>query len=318
MRRPGLLAAGLVLLAAGLAPAQAPPRPTPTPSPTPSPRRPPAPAGTPSPAAPEASPTPSPAPTPAPEYRLGAGDVLEVIVFGNDDLSRTTTVQTTGSISLPLLGEVPVAGLTVAEAKQKLTSLLARDFLVNPQVEMKIKEYQSQFVTVLGEVNSPGRKGLRGRTRLIDVLVDSGGFTPRASGEVSITRAEGTFDGGASVLRLRFGSASPSAIDQINMEQVLRNGDVVNALPKFYVTVEGEIARPGRYVLDGDLTVTGAISTAGGLTRYGKNDVQVRRVDVQTGKTTIIEVDLKDVRKGKKPDLPLLPNDVVTVPRRIF
>ncbi|PYQ09445.1 MAG: hypothetical protein DMF83_03370 [Acidobacteria bacterium] len=316
MRRPALLAAGMVLLAAGLALAQAPPRPTPTPSPTPSPRRPPSPAGTPSPAAPEASPTP--APTPAPEYRLGAGDVLEVIVFGNDDLSRTTTVQTAGSISLPLLGEVPVAGLTVAEAKQKLTSLLARDFLVNPQVEMKIKEYQSQFVTVLGEVNSPGRKGLRGRTRLIDVLVDSGGFTPRASGEVSITRAEGTFDGGARVLRLRFGSASPSAIDQINLEQVLRNGDIVTALPKFYVTVEGEIARPGRYVLDGDLTVTGAISTAGGLTRYGKNDVQVRRVDAQTGKTTIIEVDLKDVRKGKKPDLPLLPNDVVTVPRRIF
>jgi polysaccharide export outer membrane protein len=314
MSRRGAIAVALVLLVAGTAGAQAPPRPTPAPSPSPSPRRAPAP-----PAVSVSPPSPSPpAPTPAPEYRLGAGDVLEVIVFGNDDLSRTTTVQTTGSISLPLLGEVPVAGLTVSEAKQKLTSLLARDFLVNPQVDVKIKEYQSQFVTVLGEVNSPGRKGLRGRTRLIDVLVDAGGFTPRASGEVSITRAEGTFDGGAHVLRLRFGSASPSAIDQINMELTLRSGDVITALPKFYVTVEGEVTRPGRYVLDEDLTVTGAISTAGGLTRYGKNDVQVRRVDAQTGKTTIIQVDLKDVRKGKKPDLPLLPNDVVTVPRRIF
>jgi len=290
------VAAPLVLLA-GLAAAQA-PRPTPAPTPSPAPA--------------------SPAPTPAPEYRLGAGDVLEVTVFGNDDLSRTTTVQTSGAISLPLLGEVPVVGLTVAEAKQKLTSLLARDYLVNPQVDVKVKEYQSQFVTVLGEVNSPGRKGLRGRTRLIDVLVEAGGFTPRASGEVSITRGEGTFEGGGRLLRLRFGSASPSAIDQINMELLLRNGDIITALPKFYVTVEGEVTRPGRYVLDGDLTVTGAISTAGGLTRYGKNGIQVRRVDAQTGKTTIIEVDLKDVRKGKKPDLPLLPNDVVTVPRRIF
>jgi len=313
MSRPRLLAASLVLLAAGVAAAQAPPRPTPSPSPTPSPWRAAPPPLTASPAVPA-----SPAPTPAPEYRLGAGDVLEVIVFGNDELTRTTTVQTTGSISLELLGEVPVAGLTVSETKQKLTSLLARDFLVNPQVDVKIKEYQSQFVTVLGEVNSPGRKGLRGRTKLVDVLVDAGGFTPRASGEVSITRAEGTFDGGTRVLRLRFGSASPSAIDQINMELTLRSGDVITALPKFYVTVEGEVTRPGRYVLDGDLTVTGAISTAGGLTRYGKNDVQVRRVDAQTGKTTIIQVDLKDVRKGKKPDLPLLPNDVVTVPRRIF
>jgi polysaccharide export outer membrane protein len=315
MSRPWLLAASLILLATGAVAAQAPPRPTPEPSPTPSPGRAAPPSVTVSPDAPA---SPAPAPTPAPEYRLGAGDVLDVIVFGNDDLTRTTTVQTTGSISLPLLGEVPVAGLTVSEAKQKLMSLLARDFLVNPQVDVKIKEYQSQFVTVLGEVNSPGRKGLRGRTKLVDVLVDAGGFTPRASGEVSITRAEGTFDGGASLLRLRFGSASPSAIDQINMELALRSGDVITALPKFYVTVEGEVTRPGRYVLDGDLTVTGAISTAGGLTRYGKNDVQVRRVDAPTGKTTIIKVDLKDVRKGKKPDLPLLPNDVVTVPRRVF
>ena len=307
-RLPALVAA-LLLAAAGGASAQT-PRPTPSPSPRPTPR-----AVAPAvPAAPAAA-SPTPVPTPAAEYRLGPGDVLEVIVFGNDDLSRTTTVQTTGSISLSLLGEVPVAGLTVSEAKQKLTSLLARDFLVNPQVDIRVKEYQSQFVTVLGEVNSPGRKGLRGRTRLIDVLVDAGGFNPRASGEVSITRSEGTFDGGARVLRLRFGSA---ALDQINLELVLRNGDVITALPKFYVTVEGEVTRPGRYVLDGDLTVTGAISTAGGLTRYGKNGVQVRRVDSQTGKTTILEVDLKDVRKGQKPDLPLLPNDVVTVPRRIF
>jgi polysaccharide biosynthesis/export protein len=314
MSRPTTLAAVALALSAEIAAAQA-PRPTPTPRPTPRPTPTSSPAARP--AAP-AAPSPSPAATPAPEYRLGAGDVLEVTVFGNDDLSRTTTVQTTGSISLPLLGEVPVAGLTVSEAKQKLTSLLARDYLVNPQVDVKVKEYQSQFVTVLGEVNSPGRKGLRGRTRLIDVLVDAGGFTPRASGEVSITRAEGTFDGGGSLLRLRFGSATPSAIDQINLELVLRNGDIITALPKFYVTVEGEVTRPGRYVLDGDLTVTGAISTAGGLTRYGKNDVQVRRVDAVTGKTTIIAVDLKDVRKGKKPDLALLPNDVVTVPRRIF
>ncbi|PYQ23909.1 MAG: hypothetical protein DMF81_07115, partial [Acidobacteria bacterium] len=298
MIRPGPAAALLAVLAAVTAAAQAPRRPSPTPSPSP-PR---APSPTP-PAPPVAA---APVPTPAPEYRLGAGDVLEVIVFGNDDLSRTTTVQTNGAISLPLLGEVPVAGLTVAEAKQKLTSLLARDFLVNPQVDLKVKEYQSQFVTVLGEVNSPGRKGLRGRTRLIDVLVDAGGFTPRASGEVAIARAEGTFEGGGRTMRLRFGSASPSAIDQINLELVLRNGDIITALPKFYVTVEGEVNRPGRYVLDGDLTVTGAISTAGGLTRFGKNDVQVRRIDSQTGRTTIIAVDLKDVRKGKKPDPPLL------------
>ena len=76
--------------------------------------------------------------------------------------------------------------------------------------------------------------------------------------------------------------------------------------------------RPNRYVLEGDLTVSGAISSAGGLTRFGSQTVKVRRVDAQTGQTTILEVDLKDVRRGKTADPPLQPNDVVSVSRRIF
>jgi polysaccharide export outer membrane protein len=84
------------------------------------------------------------------------------------------------------------------------------------------------------------------------------------------------------------------------------------------VTVEGEVNRPGRYPIEGELTVTGAISLAGGLTRFGSNDVKARRVDPETGQTRIIELDLKDIRNGKKPDLVLLPNDVITVPRRFF
>jgi polysaccharide export outer membrane protein len=82
------------------------------------------------------------------------------------------------------------------------------------------------------------------------------------------------------------------------------------------VTVEGEVARPGRYPIEGDLTVSGAVSQAGGLTRFGSSRLKVRRTDPETGKSSFLEVDLKDVRKGKEPDPPLLPNDVVTVSRR--
>ena len=84
------------------------------------------------------------------------------------------------------------------------------------------------------------------------------------------------------------------------------------------MTVDGEVNRPGRYAIESDLTVTGAISLAGGFTRFGSGDVKVRRTDPQTGKVTIIEVDIKAVRNGKKPDVPLLPNDVVSVSRRVF
>jgi polysaccharide export outer membrane protein len=266
--------------------------------------------------------SPEPAPSPAagatPEYQVGPGDVLDVAVFGNEDLSRTTTVQMNGSIGLPLLGDVAVSGLTVAEIQRKVTTLLARDYLVNPHVEIKVREYQSQFVSVVGEVNSPGRKPLRGRTRLIDVLVEAGGFTPRSSGELMVTRLEGSFDGGVKTLRLRLASAAPTAQDQVNLEVPLRNGDIVTALPKYYVTVEGEVSRPGRYVLDADMTVTGAIATAGGLTRFGSEDITVVRTDPRTGDVKPIEVDLKAIRKGKKPDVPLLPNDRISVPRRFF
>jgi polysaccharide export outer membrane protein len=272
------------------------------------------------PQAPPPVPPPAPAspPVTAPDYRVGPGDVLEITVFDNPDLTRTPTVQTNGVIALALLGEVPVSGLSVAEVKQKLTTLLARDYLVNPQVEVKVKEYQSQFVSVVGEVNSPGRKALRGRTRLIDVLVEAGSFTPRASGEVIITRLEGTFGGGAKTLKVRLGGGPLTPMDQVNLEVALQNGDLISVSPKYYVTVEGEVERPNRYPIDGDLTVSGAISLAGGLTRFGGGKVRLRRVNPETGKTEIQDVDLKAVRGGSAQDLLVLPNDVITVSRRKF
>jgi polysaccharide export outer membrane protein len=184
-------------------------------------------------------------------------------------------------------------------------------------VEVRVTEYQSQFVLVLGEVNAPGRKALRGGSRLVDVLVDSGGFTSHASGEVMINRSEGTFEGGAKVLRMRLGGTF-SAQDYVALEVGLRQGDVVTALARSYVTVEGEVQHPGRYAIEGELTVTGAISTAGGITRYGSSQVRLRRIDPASGKVTITKVDLKDVRKGKKADPVVAPNDVITVPRRLF
>jgi polysaccharide export outer membrane protein len=278
------------------------------------------------PAAPAEAPTdpagvpdqPEPTPAVSSEYQVGPGDGLEVTVIGNDDLSRIPTVQTNGAIVLPLLGEVQVAGLTVGEIQRKVTNLLEKDYLVKPQVVVKVTQFNSQFVTLVGEVNQPGRKPLRGRSRLIDMLVEAGGFTTRFSGEVVISREDGTLPGGERTLRIRLSGGTLTVQDQINLEMPLRNGDIISASPKFYVTVDGEVNRPGRYAIESDLTVTGALSLAGGRTRFGADDVRVRRTDPETGKATIIKVDLGDVRNGKKPDVVLEANDVITVPRRFF
>lgn len=274
---------------------------------TPPPADPPPPA-----AAPAARATPG-------DYEVGPGDVIEVSVYGNDDLSRIPTVSTSGAISLPLIGEVQVAGLTIAEVQRKITNLLEKDYLVKPQVEVKVREYQSQYVSIVGEVNSPGRKPIRGRMRLIDALIEAGSFKATSSGQVMITRTEGQFEGGEKSITVRISSSSsPTAQDLVNLELPLKNGDIITALAKAFVTVDGEVSRPGRYAIESDLTVTGAISLAGGFTRFGSTDVKVRRTDPETGKVTILEVDVKSVRNGKKPDVPLLPNDVISVSRRVF
>ena len=277
------------------------------------------PAEAPAPPEPQTAPPADPAAPLATEgdYEVGAGDVLEINVFGNDDLSRIPTVQTNGAVSLPLLGEVQVSGLSVAEVKRKVTNLLAKDYLINPQVEVKVKEYQSQYVSVVGEVNSPGRKPIRGRMRLLDALIESGGFKQSSSGDVTITRTDGSFDDGEKTITVRI-SVSATIQDQINLGLRLKNGDIISAVPKSFVTVDGEVNRPGRYAIEADLTVTGAVSLAGGRTRFGSSGVKVRRIDPQTGKVSIIEVDIKKVQNGKKPDVTLLPNDVVSVARRVF
>ena len=275
-------------------------------------------------------PAPTPAPLPVvspadatlrpqsePDYLVGPGDVIEVEVLGNDDLSRTTTVQTSGTITLPLLGDVAVAGLSPRAMAERLRDLLGRDYLVNPQVEVKVKDYLSQFVSAVGEVQTPGRKPIKGRTRLIDALVEAGGFNARASGEVVVTRINGTFADGAHSLTIRLGGAlTPET--QRALDTLLVSGDIVSASPREYVTVEGEVQRPNRYPIDGQLSITGVLSLAGGLTRFASSDVKVRRVDPRTGQTEIREVSLKAIGKGKQPDLVLQPNDVVSVSRRIF
>lgn len=162
-------------------------------------------------------------------YRVGPGDVLEVTVAGRPELARLPTVQTTGVVWIPHLSEVRVEGLTAAEIGTKLTELLARHEPSRPVVTVKVTDYQSQFVWVLGEINKPGRRALKDRTRLLDVLLEAGGFTPRASGEVLVQRQEGTFEDGSAVRHFRFSRTGLTAGGIAELETVLRAGDVVTA-----------------------------------------------------------------------------------------
>jgi protein involved in polysaccharide export with SLBB domain len=245
-----------------------------------------------------------------PPYRVGPGDVLEVVVDGRPDLSRLPTVQTTGGVFLPRTGEVPVQGLTTDEIAARVAPLLAGADLASPRVAVRVKEYQSQFVWVRGAVQRPGRKPLRQGTRLVDALLDAGGFVEGASGEVVIDRSGGTFADGSRSARFRFASASPTPVELEQLGLPLLAGDVITAGIQRWVFVSGAVRKPSRYPFEDALTLSRLIEQAGGILRTASDRVVVRRAGGE------IEADLGAIRDGKAQDVVLAPGDEVVVRAR--
>jgi polysaccharide export outer membrane protein len=246
---------------------------------------------------------------PAP-YRVGPGDVLEVVVAGRPDLSRLPTVQTTGSIWLPRAGEVDVRGLTTDEIAARVAPRLAGEDLASPRVSVGVREYHSQFVWVRGAVLRPGRKPLRSGTRLVDALLDAGGFVAGASGEVSLERPGGASPDGSTTTSFRFGGGDPTPGELAQLGLFLRAGDVVTAGTQRWVTVSGAVRKPGRYPFGAALTLGRLVEAAGGLLRSGSERVDVVRGDGR------IEADLGAIRSGNAQDLVLQPGDEVVVRTR--
>ncbi len=241
-------------------------------------------------------------------YRVGPGDVIEVSVDGRPDLSRMPTVQTTGCVWLPRAGDVEVRGLTTAEIAARVAPLLAGADIAAPRVAVRVAEYKSQFVWVVGAVNRPGRKPLRSGTRLVDALLDAGGFVPGASGEVVVMRATGFADG-ARELPFKFGGKDPSPEELERLGLPLQAGDRVSAVLQRWVGVSGAVQRPGQYAFAESLTLSALVDQAG-LLRTGSRRVILRRAGVDQ------EVDLAEVQSGRAPDVALQPGDEVLVKAR--
>lgn len=243
-------------------------------------------------------------------YRVGPGDVLEVLVEGRPELSRLPTVQTTGSVWLPEAGEVAASGLTTGEIASGVAERLAARGGAAPRVTVRVREHQSQFVWVRGAVLRPGRKPLRGGTRLVDALLDAGGFQPGASGTVTVQRQQGRFPDGSQELRFRFAGEDPSAAELEQLGLSLASGDVITAEVQRWVFVAGAVRSPGRRPFEEGLTVSGLVEASGGLASGASDRVLIRRSGVE------IEADLGDIREGKADDVALAAGDEIVVRSR--
>ena len=159
--------------------------------------------------------------------RLAPGDVLEILPSGSQGVSYLATVQTTGTIVLPGRAEVNAAARTTAEIEADLARVLGRAGSAHPAVTVKVLEFRSRSVWVHGEVQRPGRKRWRSGLTLLEALLEAGGFTPRAAGEVVVERRLGTFPDGRSVRSVHLSPTGPTPEAIAALETVLDGDDVV-------------------------------------------------------------------------------------------
>jgi polysaccharide export outer membrane protein len=135
----------------------------------------------------------------ADQYTLGAGDMIEITVFGQEDLTVETRLSNTGTISYPFMGDIELVGLTLNQVEQLIDDGLRGDYLVNPSVSVSVIEYRPFFID--GEVNKPGGYPYQPGLTINKAAALAGGFTERAAKDkVTIVRLiagqEQTFQAG--------------------------------------------------------------------------------------------------------------------------
>jgi polysaccharide export outer membrane protein len=212
------------------------------------------------------------------------------------------------------MGSHPIAGKSIGQVDAEVTEILGRDFLVDPQITIEIKESARLWVTIMGEVRTPGRYALKRDMRLIDLLAEANGLTKDAGSRILVTRRDQAGDvSNVQIARDRLFSEGNSEANIL-----LERNDIVTVGAKDYYYIRGEVARPGPYYLESGTTVLKAIAVAGGMTQFGnRRQVELIRKG-EEGLNRKIEVNLRAIEDGKIPDVPLLPDDTIIVLKKVF
>lgn len=254
------------------------------------------------------------------EYEIGPEDVLEIMVWDHDDLTREVYVSREGVFSYPLIGTVQAGGLSIEQLEKEISDRLSGKYIIDPQVTVTVKEFKSKKVLVIGEVGGaegkgkgPGAYPLTGKTTLMEILTMAGGPTKNAGTEITVMRPRKT--GRASGAQEK--SANGEVI-KVNLRKLLEGdisqniflepNDTVYVSKAAFFYVYGEVKTPGRYNLEGSTTVLKAITTAGGATEKAAVN-RTKVVREKQGRKTEISVNLTD---------PVEPEDIVMVPESFF
>jgi polysaccharide export outer membrane protein len=245
------------------------------------------------------------------ELHIEPGDLLSVNVYEAPELSSSYRVDSAGDLTLPLCGKVGLRGLTPAEAAKRLEAALKDgQILVQPQVSVDVVQYAGQYVTVLGEVGSPGRVPLIAPTQLGEILAEAGGLTSVAGSRIKIRHAADTTAPDEEVPYSRGQSSREAA------SILIRPGDSILVPRAGIVYVLGAVNRPGGYVMqeDGKLNVAEALALSGG-TVLAANTGGLRVIRRNPDGTVLdFPLSYNGIAKGTQTPLQLQPQDIVYVP----
>jgi polysaccharide biosynthesis/export protein len=245
-------------------------------------------------------------------YVLRPNDSIKLDVYQEPDLSASVRILRTGEASFPLIGSLTISGLSVSQATAKIRDLYAADYLVDPKVTLTVTDYATEFVSILGAVKAPGQVPIpiSGDLDIATAMASVGGLSETADPQrVLLVRSSGT----SSYISLdRNQAASQGKVK-------LEGGDRIIVNQSAYVgrtlTILGQIARQGPlpFPPSGKLDLVSAIAMAGGLT-----DLANPRKLAINRRGVIVTVDYKQIsEKGDSP-FQLQPDDIITVPERLW
>ncbi len=259
-------------------------------------------------------------------YKIGPGDVIDIVVTKNDTLSRTgVRVSSQGTIQLAMLdNDLPAACLTESQLAERVKEAYKK-YLVAPSVNVSVREFNSNPVAVIGAVNSPGRFQMQRPIRVAELLTFVNGPSANAGRTIDIIRdpsrpyCEGpnlVNPGPASeeLLSLNLADAFKGG-EQTN--PFVKAGDIIRVAEadKVNAYIQGNIRSSLAISLAEPVTLTQAIAMAGGPTAGARLDkISIRRQISGSINRDELMVNLKDINQGKRDDVLLQPNDIIDVP----
>ena len=241
--------------------------------------------------------TPAPTVTMADGYVIGIGDTIQVAVLGRAEFNVRVQVQNDGTIQLPYLQSVPARDNTVLQLREVIRQKLkAGGYYTDPAVEVGVVGFTARYVTVLGEVGQPGLLPIDRTYRVSEVLAKVGGVRPTSDDRVLLRRATGE-ELSLSIQEVATGGPA--------QDPIVNPGDkiFIAAAPTFYIY--GQVAAPGSYKVERDMTLRQALARGGGLTERGSD----KRIKLFRNGQEVNRVPLSEPIKG---------GDTVVIGERLF